>query len=508
MKPALESILPEIDPSQDEILLVDDGSKSGPEVAQVPDVQGVDAIRLLRLPRSLGPASARNAGLKEARGKFITFFDSDDLMVPGALSGRLDYLKSHPEEIAVGGRVSTLIDEKGNVLSPYGSIHFYEVKEPPYRLSREFLVKHRSLPLHLWLVLFRREVFDEIGLLDGWLRCGEDLDFFCRVLESHTIPFIDCEVGLYRIHDDNLSLKKTTSGFQATQTAVASQFLICKKYGLTLKDSPFEAHVSFQFDGVRILLVHPNEPLGLIIEEEFARFKVEPDDVSPAARFEVRAGSALPAPQTGAIRTRYWEEFKSYEYRLGETRFELFQENYFAEKDFSAMRTQITYTNWENFVGQLGGSAFKWLVIKALEKDGYGYIHGSCLSLNEKLVVFSGDPGSGKSSCAMRLINKGAKLVSDDAVLFKDHRILPFDQSPSVRGDFAERFGVSQGLVIPDDGCLTSPVSHPLRLVIFPRVWRSEESEYRELSHAEAMERLLATYVKETEWNTYSQAPR
>ena len=161
---------------------------------------------------------------------------------------------------------------------------------------------------------------------------ARNLDFFCRVLESHTIPFIDCEVGLYRIHDDNLSLKKTTSGFQATQTAVASQFLICKKYGLTLKDSPFEAHVSFQFDGVRILLVHPNEPLGLIIEEEFARFKVEPDDVSPAARFEVRAGSALPAPQKGAIRTRYWEEFKSYEYRLGEIRFELFQENYFWRK--------------------------------------------------------------------------------------------------------------------------------------------------------------------------------
>lgn len=57
-----------------EILVVDDGSRDADGVAEV--VAAAPAARLLRQPPS-GPAAARNAGVREARGAVICFTDDD-----------------------------------------------------------------------------------------------------------------------------------------------------------------------------------------------------------------------------------------------------------------------------------------------------------------------------------------------------------------------------------------------------------------------------------------------
>jgi HPr kinase/phosphorylase len=43
-------------------------------------------------------------------------------------------------------------------------------------------------------------------------------------------------------------------------------------------------------------------------------------------------------------------------------------------------------------------------------------IHATCISLEGKGVLLKGEPGSGKSDLALRLIDQGAKLVADDMV--------------------------------------------------------------------------------------------
>ncbi|HEU5047810.1 MAG TPA: HPr kinase/phosphatase C-terminal domain-containing protein [Rickettsiales bacterium] len=43
-------------------------------------------------------------------------------------------------------------------------------------------------------------------------------------------------------------------------------------------------------------------------------------------------------------------------------------------------------------------------------------VHASCVAIHSKGVLLFGEPGSGKSDLALRLIDRGAVLVSDDRV--------------------------------------------------------------------------------------------
>ena len=58
-----------------ECVVVDDGSPTPVSLPESVDPR----IRLVRRPRNGGPAAARNTGLLEARGAFVTFLDDDDL---------------------------------------------------------------------------------------------------------------------------------------------------------------------------------------------------------------------------------------------------------------------------------------------------------------------------------------------------------------------------------------------------------------------------------------------
>jgi ABC-type polysaccharide/polyol phosphate transport system ATPase subunit/GT2 family glycosyltransferase len=64
-----------------EILIVDDGSRE-PETRRVLDGYEKDGVRVLRRATPGGPAAARNAALREARGSFVCALDADDRLDP------------------------------------------------------------------------------------------------------------------------------------------------------------------------------------------------------------------------------------------------------------------------------------------------------------------------------------------------------------------------------------------------------------------------------------------
>ena len=70
-----------------EIIVIDDGSKDNTSkvIKQFHDSR----IKYIKLTQNKGGSNARNIGIKKAKGKYISFLDSDDLLYPKKLEKQL-----------------------------------------------------------------------------------------------------------------------------------------------------------------------------------------------------------------------------------------------------------------------------------------------------------------------------------------------------------------------------------------------------------------------------------
>ena len=96
-----------------EILLVDDGSTDGTGVLCDSLAETDSRIRVFHKTNG-GSSSARNLGIKEARGEFLAFVDSDDYIEPEMYERLMQGITDSGANIAQIGRDE--VDEKGNKL--------------------------------------------------------------------------------------------------------------------------------------------------------------------------------------------------------------------------------------------------------------------------------------------------------------------------------------------------------------------------------------------------------
>ena len=76
-----------------ELIIVDDASTDNTaEVVQNVATTNASKIRFLQNVHNSGAAVSRNRALREARGKWIAFLDSDDLWAPEKLQKQLDFM--------------------------------------------------------------------------------------------------------------------------------------------------------------------------------------------------------------------------------------------------------------------------------------------------------------------------------------------------------------------------------------------------------------------------------
>jgi glycosyltransferase involved in cell wall biosynthesis len=169
-----------------EVIVVDDASTD--QTASV--CGGLSGIRYIRLERNQGVAGARNVGLLESSGKYVTFLDDDDLRLPGSIDLQVQALEAHPEAGFVCGAM-IMADQNyqptGEVSVPRhpGGDVFWEL------LELDFPV----MPLS---TMIRKECFLRVGLLNQHLRGIDDWDIFVRIAEHYQVLVMDTPVGLYR----------------------------------------------------------------------------------------------------------------------------------------------------------------------------------------------------------------------------------------------------------------------------------------------------------------------
>ncbi|MEL7445600.1 MAG: glycosyltransferase family A protein [Pseudomonadota bacterium] len=186
-----------------EIIVVDDGSND--ETLERLDEWGQNrpevGLEVISQPNS-GVATARNAGLAKAKGEFIYFLDSDDLVLPDALPKLVDALEHTPDAPFAVGRVSSE-DMQGN-----------PIKRD--RVSRPML-STTSIFENQWLInaaLYRRTTLQKSGQFIEGLRNGEDSELRWRIVASNGTGIeVDADIAIHRHHNlGHLSLHKDSDG--------------------------------------------------------------------------------------------------------------------------------------------------------------------------------------------------------------------------------------------------------------------------------------------------------
>lgn len=157
-----------------EVIIVDDGSVDNSYDASLIYAEKYDKIRFTcrnRAPK--GGNTCRNIGLSMAKGDYIIFLDSDDLMAPFCLQQRVDYISSKPDlEFAVFP-IGTFYNQIGDSSSEW----------LPKR-TRDHLVQflRHELPWHTSSPIWRKNFLMELNGFDESFQRLQDVELHTRAL--------------------------------------------------------------------------------------------------------------------------------------------------------------------------------------------------------------------------------------------------------------------------------------------------------------------------------------
>ena len=131
-------------------------------------------FKLVNHRANAGLSAARNTGLRFAKGKYIAFLDSDDLIMPESLQARAKTLDNTNDEKVIGtyaGSVSIDMDCK---VPPTSN---------PVKLKNiDFITAGGNCPFNANQPMFIREIFKKAGGFDQSLKQAEDYDMWMRIL--------------------------------------------------------------------------------------------------------------------------------------------------------------------------------------------------------------------------------------------------------------------------------------------------------------------------------------
>ena len=182
-----------------EVVVIDDGSVDG-TLRRVARFAGSLDLTVLRQANG-GPAAARNAGIRKARGRYCAFLDADDIMLPERLAAQVALLEAEPDLGLAHTDLMTFDDERGIIHRTRRAF-----SEPCGGMVIDRLLLDNFITTST--VMAPREKLVEAGLFGEARRLSEDFELWLRMAARWKVGFIDRPLVQYRQRPGSLSSDK------------------------------------------------------------------------------------------------------------------------------------------------------------------------------------------------------------------------------------------------------------------------------------------------------------
>ncbi|MGD2175706.1 MAG: glycosyltransferase [Candidatus Brocadiaceae bacterium] len=245
-----------------EVILVEDGSTDGSLELCRALARESSRVRLFRHRggENRGAGASRNAGIRNARGRYVAFLDADDWYLPNRFDVDVP-----------------LMDADDTADGVYGAAEVrYEGVDGARDLARELVtLEKRVEPEQLLPVLahgaegwfctdavtVRRDAFRLIGLFDTGLRLGQDWAMWLKMAARLRLApgSLEEPIAVYRRHDANRAVRRSPRWRESRCGYLSSALRWMERTSLDLGTAE---HLRREL--VREMFRHyPGEPLGL-----------------------------------------------------------------------------------------------------------------------------------------------------------------------------------------------------------------------------------------------------
>ncbi|KRF51676.1 hypothetical protein ASG97_07260 [Bacillus sp. Soil745] len=182
---AIESVLRQTYPHV-ELIVINDGSNKYQDLI-TPYLSKITYIE----QTNKGVAAALNHGLKRAKGEYLVWLSSDDLMDDHKIELQLNFMKNVNSFLSFTN--FNLINENNDITSYNVGINFKTELEILQALNK-------FNPINGCTVMMSRKVIEEIGYFNEQLKYAQDYEYWVRVSLHFPIHYFHITLTNYRVH--------------------------------------------------------------------------------------------------------------------------------------------------------------------------------------------------------------------------------------------------------------------------------------------------------------------
>jgi glycosyltransferase involved in cell wall biosynthesis len=197
-----------------EIIIVDDGS-----IDQTVEIIKSFADKRIKyfFKENGGHASARNFGIKQSQGDWITFLDSDDYWDKNKIKTQLSY-----EDFDAAYCDANIINEEGALIPHNNNLNFKKLAK---NLKSNILLGNIIMGSSSSIII-KTSIIKRAGYFRQDLKIGEDWEYWARAIWlGISVKFIPEKLVFIRTHPNSIQRNANQTDFSTSKMKILNSFL-------------------------------------------------------------------------------------------------------------------------------------------------------------------------------------------------------------------------------------------------------------------------------------------